>query len=329
MDVVCVCAVRATVLLLGTTSATTGNPPRKRTIFDQRAVRTSVVLLAMNTPVIRVQDRSGFGNRTRSSFPVPAARTSRRSDSDRIHLRSISILLVVTRNLRYARDMPMAITLKEQKIRDIIRLLQAQYPRPHTALRYRTSFQLLTAVILSAQCTDKKVNEVTKPIFAKYTTAKDFTALPIKRLEVMVKQTGFYKSKARAVHETARIVATRYHNRVPTTIAELTTLRGVARKTANVVIGHLTGNAEGIAVDTHVIRLSRRLGLTRQTDPVKIERDLMKIVPRKYWVTVSLWLIHHGRAVCNARRPQCNTCTLNTVCPTAFHFPQFRKAHNH
>ena len=212
------------------------------------------------------------------------------------------------------------------RVKTVAALLRRLYPRPRTALRYATPFQLLAAVILSAQCTDKKVNEVTEPIFAQYKTAADFASIPLPRLERMVKQTGFYRAKAKAIAVTARMVAQRFKNRVPLTMAELTTLRGVARKTANVVMGQLTGKAEGIAVDTHVIRLSNRLGLTKHADPRKIEADLMDIVPRKQWVTFSHLLILHGRAICEAKKPRCDRCVLSNVCPSASRFPHFDKA---
>ncbi|MFH1171325.1 MAG: endonuclease III [bacterium] len=205
----------------------------------------------------------------------------------------------------------------------ITKRLRKLYPRPRTPLQYGTPFQMLVAVILSAQCTDKKVNEVTKPIFQKYRTAKDFAAIPIGTLEQMVKQTGFYRAKAKSVSLTARMVAERFGNCVPLTIAELTTLRGVARKTANVVIGELAGKAEGIAVDTHVRRLSQRLGLTKTADPVKIEQELMHLVPKKDWVEFPLFLINHGRTVCEAKKPKCNRCVLCDTCPSAFRFPHF------
>lgn len=214
--------------------------------------------------------------------------------------------------------------IRIDRIQKITTRLQRRFPQPRTALLYRTPFQLLVAVILSAQCTDKKVNEVVKPIFKKYRTAKDFAKIPLGRLERMIRQTGFYKSKAKSVSVTARLVIEQFNNRVPLTIAELTTLRGVARKTANVVIGELTGKGEGIAVDTHVIRLSKRLGLTKQTEPVKIERDLMRLVPKKDWVDFPLLLINHGRTICEAKKPKCDQCVLSDLCPLAFQFPHFR-----
>lgn len=219
--------------------------------------------------------------------------------------------------------------MKETKITrrtaTILRRLQKAYPDARISLTYRTPFQLLAAVILSAQCTDKKVNEVTRPIFAKHRTAKDFAAIPLAKLEQMIRQTGFYHSKAKAIHVSAVRVQDKFRNRVPLAMEDLLTLRGVARKTANVVLTELTGASDGIAVDTHVGRLSRRLGLTKQTDPKKIERDLMASIPRQRWHEVTHLFIHHGRAVCTAQRPACDRCSLTTLCPSAFRFPYKRK----
>lgn len=207
----------------------------------------------------------------------------------------------------------------------VIKKLRREYPDAHCALHYSTSFQLLVAVILSAQCTDKKVNEVTVPIFKKYKTAKDFAAIPLSKLETMVHQTGFYKSKALAVSTTAKMVRDTFHNKVPNTMQDLLTLRGVARKTANVVLGELFQKSEGVVVDTHVKRLSNRLGLTNKSDPVKIEQDLQKLVPKKDWTLFGHLLITHGRQVCDAKKPACDRCVLNKVCTSAFRFPQFQK----
>ncbi|MBI3956538.1 MAG: endonuclease III [Candidatus Kerfeldbacteria bacterium] len=214
--------------------------------------------------------------------------------------------------------------MPNHQINQITRLLRPLYPKPRTALHYQTPFQLLVAVILSAQCTDKKVNEVTQPIFAKYKTAQDFARIPLARLAKMVRPTGFYVSKAKAVSVTAKLVTTQFGGRVPLTMEELLTLRGVARKTANVVLGELTGKAPGIVVDTHVRRLSQRLGLTTQNDPVKIERELMEIVPQQDWVVFPHLLILHGRSICDAKKPKCDECVLKKICPSAFTFPHFQ-----
>lgn len=212
-----------------------------------------------------------------------------------------------------------------QRITLTIRRLKKQYPHARCALDYQTPFQLLVAVILSAQCTDKKVNEVTKPMFAQYKTARDFVSIPLPKLEQMVRQTGFYKSKALAIFTTAKIVRDHFQNRVPQTMEELLTLRGVARKTANVVLGELFGKAEGVVVDTHVRRLSNRLGMTKQSNPEKIERELMRLVPKKDWTLFSHLLITHGREVCGAKKPACGRCVFNDICPSAFRFPHFQK----
>lgn len=162
---------------------------------------------------------------------------------------------------------------------------------------------------------------MTQPLFVRYRTAKDFASIPLRRLETMIHQTGFYRAKARSIFVTARMVRDQYHNRLPTTMEAMLTLRGVARKTANVVLTELHGSSDGIAVDTHVMRLSRRLYLTRNTDPKNIERDLMQGIPRRSWSRVTHLLIAHGRAICSAKKPNCKGCILQDVCPSAFRFP--------
>lgn len=215
-------------------------------------------------------------------------------------------------------------TALQQRIAFTIKRLKKEYPDAHCTLHYRTPFQLLVAVILSAQCTDKKVNEVMEPVFRTYRTAADFAAIPLSRLEQLVRPTGFYKMKALAVHTTAKLVRDTFNNSVPKTMQELLTLRGVARKTANVVLGELYGAAEGVVVDTHVRRLSQRLGLTKQSDPNKIERELMQLVPKKDWTVFGHLLITHGRQICAAKKPACDRCVLNEACPNAFAFSRHR-----
>jgi endonuclease-3 len=217
-------------------------------------------------------------------------------------------------------------TTLPQRITLTIKRLKKKYPDAHCALHYRTPFQLLVAVILSAQCTDKKVNEVMEPVFKKYKTAADFASIPLSKLEQMVRQTGFYKMKALAVHTTAKIVRDQFHNSVPRTMQELLTLRGVARKTANVVLGELYGTSEGVVVDTHVKRLSNRLGFTKQSDPAKIEQELMQLVPKKNWTLFGHLLITHGRQICDAKKPACDRCVLSDACPNAFGFAHFQKS---
>lgn len=199
--------------------------------------------------------------------------------------------------------------------RKIIQKLRATYPDAKCALHHRNPLELLVATILSAQCTDERVNQVTPALFARYHTAADYANAPAGDLEEMIRSTGFYRNKARALRECCRAIADRHNGNVPATMDELVALPGVGRKTANVVLGVAFGKAEGIVVDTHVARLARRLGLTRQTNPEKIEADLMKIVPRNDWIDFSHLLIWHGRKRCNARRPDCIQCEVANLCP--------------
>jgi len=214
---------------------------------------------------------------------------------------------------------------KQKRAQNILRVLDKTYSNAKIALKYGNNSQLLVAVILSAQCTDKKVNEVTGPIFDKYKTAADFARIPQKDFEKMVRSTGFYRAKAKNILETAKIVRDKFGGKIPRTMAEILTLKGVARKTANVVLGNAYGVVEGIAVDTHVWRLSQRLGLTNKDDPVKIEQDLMKLLPKSEWFKTTYRLIDHGRAICTAKDPRCDLCPLNKLCPSAFKFPRFQK----
>ena len=192
--------------------------------------------------------------------------------------------------------------------------LERLYPEATTALDFRTPLQLLIATILSAQCTDERVNQVTPALFERYPDAAAFAAASTEALEGMVHSTGFFRNKARAIRSCCADIVSRFNGEVPRTLEELTALRGVGRKTANVVLGNAYG-IPGLVVDTHVGRLSRRLGLTEQTDPVKIELALMPVVPRDSWTRFSHWLILHGRRVCVARRPRCSICPLAVQCP--------------
>ena len=196
----------------------------------------------------------------------------------------------------------------------ILRALARAYPDAKIALRFRDPFELLIATILSAQCTDAKVNEVTLELFAKFGSAEALADAPPAEVERIVRPTGFYRQKSRSIQSAAADLVERFGGEVPATLDELVTLRGVARKTANVVLGNAFG-IPGIAVDTHVKRVSTRLELTRSDDPVKIEQDLMALVPRKAWTDYSLRIIHHGRVCCDARKPQCEACPLNEHCP--------------
>lgn len=193
--------------------------------------------------------------------------------------------------------------------------LRKLYPEAHCELDFKTPLQLIVATILSAQCTDKRVNMVTPALFAKYKTAKDFAQADPVALEAMIKSTGFYRAKALSIREMAKAVVVDFGGEVPRDMDSLLTLRGVARKTANVVLGTAFGIACGVVVDTHMKRVSYRLGLTDETDPVKIERDLMELVPKKDWIFFGHAMIWHGRRVCFARTPNCPGCPLRSFCP--------------
>ena len=188
------------------------------------------------------------------------------------------------------------------------------YPDATCALIHRNPWELLVATILSAQCTDKRVNMVTPDLFAKYPTPKDFAAVKPEVLAEDIRSTGFFNNKAKSIVGAAKRIVTEFGGKVPRTIEEMLTIPGAARKTANVVLGTAYGIASGIVVDTHVQRISARLDLTKQTDPVKIERDLVKIIPQDRWILFSHQLILHGRALCVARNPKCAECALNSVC---------------
>jgi endonuclease-3 len=201
------------------------------------------------------------------------------------------------------------------RCRTILRRLRAAYPDAHCALHHRDPLQLLVATILSAQCTDQRVNLVTPALFRRYRTAADFAAARPAELEAMIRSTGFFRNKARSIRNCCQRLVVQYGGRVPDTLAELIQLDGIGRKTANVVLGVAYGKAEGIVVDTHVSRLSRRMGLTRQNTPEKIEQALMEIVPLNDWIDFSHLLIWHGRKRCNARDPDCIQCEVADVCP--------------
>ena len=201
-------------------------------------------------------------------------------------------------------------------MREIIRRLADAHPDAKIALRFTDDLELLVAVMLSAQTTDVNVNRVTESLFAKYRRPDDYLAVPVEELEREVYATGFFRQKTKALRGTMQALLAEFDGRVPRTVDELVRLPGVARKTANVVAAEL-GNAQGIVVDTHVRRLSQRLGLTREEDPVKIERDLMKLVPRAEWGIFPHLLIWHGRRVCIARRPLCEMCVVNDLCPAS------------
>jgi len=195
--------------------------------------------------------------------------------------------------------------------------LQKTYPDAHCELNYSNPLELLVATILSAQCTDKRVNVVTASLFKKYQTAADYAKADPAELELDIKTTGFYRNKTKNVQSCCRKLVERHGGEVPPTMEELTHLDGVGRKTANVVLGNAFGRNEGVVVDTHVARLSHRLGLTGEHDPEKIEQELVKLVPRELWTLFSHWLIWHGRRRCSARSPDCPHCEIRKLCPSA------------
>ncbi len=211
-------------------------------------------------------------------------------------------------------------TIVKEKILEIIDLLEKEYPGVRISLEHSNPFELLIATILSAQCTDKRVNEVTKTLFKKYRSPHDYIRTSQEELEKDIYSTGFYRNKAKNIRKLCEMLVNDFGGKVPDTMEELLILPGVARKTANIVLSGAFGKVEGIAVDTHVKRLSGRLGLTGNTDPDKIEKDLMEIVPKKHRAIFSLLLIQHGRNICFAKKPLCGKCVLNRLCPAAFSF---------
>lgn len=205
-----------------------------------------------------------------------------------------------------------------EQVHAIIAELRRLYPEVACTLNYTNPLQLLVATQLSAQCTDERVNIVTERLFKKYHTVEDFANASQEELEQDIRSTGFYRNKAKNIRTACQRIISEYGGEVPRTMSDLLSLAGVARKTANVVLGNAFGVVVGFVVDTHVGRLSRRLGWTKNTDPVKVEQDLMRITPQQDWLDLSHLLIFHGRAICMARKPQCARCTLNHLCPSAF-----------
>ena len=205
--------------------------------------------------------------------------------------------------------------MENGKISGITAILKKHYPKADCSLNHHSPFELLISTILSAQCTDQRVNMVTPILFKKYPGAKQMSSAPIRDLEAIIRSTGFYHSKALAIKETSRALTDNFGGKVPVDMDKLLTLRGVARKTANVVLGSGYGIAAGVVVDTHVKRLAFRLGLTGETDPIRIEKDLMEKIEKKDWIWFAHALVHHGRAVCQARNPDCPHCALNKLCP--------------
>jgi len=208
-------------------------------------------------------------------------------------------------------------TQLEERTAQIIRLLKRAHPDAHCALNHSNAFELLIATILSAQCTDERVNIVTADLFRKYRKPADYLNIPPTELQQDIRTTGFFRNKTKSIQGACKMLVEEFGSRVPKTMEELLKLPGVARKTANVVLGVAFGIGEGIVVDTHVGRLSRRLKLTKHSDAGKIEQDLMEIVPRKDWIDFSHLLIFHGRRVCKARRPLCEECVVERLCPSS------------
>jgi endonuclease III len=206
----------------------------------------------------------------------------------------------------------------KSRAKKIIQLLKRAYPDAKCSLNHSNAFELLIATILSAQCTDERVNIVTADLFRKYRKPEDYLKVPASELQSDIRTTGFFRNKTKSIQGTAKVLTEQYAGRVPETIEELLELPGVARKTANVVLGNAFGVTSGIVVDTHVTRLSRRLALTQQKHPEKIENDLVAIVPRKDWVIFSHLLIAHGRKICKARNPRCAECVIEKYCPSSY-----------
>jgi endonuclease III len=204
---------------------------------------------------------------------------------------------------------------KAARTKKIIATLRQTYPDAHCELNYSNPLELLVATILSAQCTDKRVNLVTADLFKKYRSAADFANADLAELEQAIKPTGFFRNKAKNIKDSCAALVAKDGGEVPRTMDELTALGGVGRKTANVVLGNAFGINVGVVVDTHISRLSRRLGLTKHTDPERIEQDLMPLVPREQWALFSHWLIWHGRRRCDARKPDCAGCEIAKLCP--------------
>ena len=206
---------------------------------------------------------------------------------------------------------------KKERTEQIIKLLKRAHPDAHCALNHSNAFELLLATILSAQCTDERVNIVTADLFRKYRKPEDYLKVPETELQQDIRTTGFFRNKTRSIQGACKILVEEFDGEVPKTMEELLQLPGVARKTANVVLGVAYGVAAGIVVDTHVTRVARRLGLTKQADAVKIENDLIALVPKKDWIIFSHLLIFHGRRICKARRPLCEECPLEKLCPSS------------
>jgi endonuclease-3 len=208
----------------------------------------------------------------------------------------------------------------KNKVERVIKLLQKEYPRNKIALKFSDPLQLLVSTILSAQCTDERVNKVTKVLFKKYKNVKDYAKADSKKFQEDIRPTGFYKNKAKNIINTSQQIIKRFKGKVPQTMEELLTLPGIGRKTANIILTFAFGKIEGIVVDTHVMRLSQRLGLSKNSNADKIEQDLIKVIPKKYWKDFSSLLMEHGRKICLARKPFCERCILKYICSSLYFF---------
>lgn len=206
---------------------------------------------------------------------------------------------------------------KKKRALAVLEMLHELYPDATCSLDYETPVQLMVATILSAQCTDERVNKVTPALFARFPDAPAFAAADLEELEQLVRSTGFYRNKSKNIQKACQRIMAEFDGEVPQSMEELLTLAGVARKTANVVLAHAFGIISGVTVDTHVKRLTNRLRLTKSDNPIQIERDLMKLLPQSEWENWSIRIIYHGRAVCNARKPQCANCAIAHLCPSA------------
>ena len=215
------------------------------------------------------------------------------------------------------RKKPAGLELQPARVEELLRRLAAAYPKAECALHHHNAWELLIATILSAQCTDARVNMVTPQLFRKFPTPQAFAQASLPAIEEEIRSTGFYHNKAKSISGAAKKVVSDFGGKVPQTMQELLTLPGVARKTGNVVLGVAFGKTEGVVVDTHVFRLSHRLGLTRAEDPKRVEEDLMRVLPKDRWIAFSHEMIHHGRQICVARKPKCMECPLETICNAA------------
>ena len=209
---------------------------------------------------------------------------------------------------------------EKNRILNVIEILESTYRDPRIALKSANPFQLLVSVILSAQCTDVRVNQVTPVLFERFPDVRSMSEAPIEELEELIRTTGFFRNKAKNIKAASRIIVERFKGKLPRTMEEMVTIPGVGRKTANIVLYNAYGVIAGIAVDTHVKRLAKRLGMTLEDNPIKIERDLMAIVPKKDWGEITYVLINHGRQICKARKPNCRECPVRDVCPSVKQF---------